>query len=75
MRDRITNWRKDGIMTENQYEAPISKQGYKDLMDLSIYENTVAPNQLASDKTIWSGSTLFYPLIENTCLYNWNAAC
>ena len=36
--------------------------------DFYSFENTVDPDQLASDKTIWSGSTVFSTLIENTCL-------
>ena len=43
-------------------------------MDLFFFENTVDPDQLASEEAIWSGSTLFSTLIENTCLFNWNAA-
>ena len=37
-----------------------------------LFENTVDPDQLASDKAIGSGYTLFFILIENAC--NWNAA-
>ena len=33
-----------------------------------FFENTVGPDQLASDEAISSGSTLFSTLIENTCL-------
>ena len=36
--------------------------------DLSFFENTVDPDQLASDEAIWSGSTLLSTWIENTCL-------
>ena len=38
-------------------------------LDLSIFENTVDPDQMASKEAIWSGSTLFSTLIENTCLH------
>ena len=41
--------------------------------DISEFENGVDPNQLASNKAIWSGSTLFIPLIENT--YLWIECC
>ena len=41
--------------------------------DLSIFENTVDPDQLASNEAIWSGSTLFSIMIESTC-NNWIAA-
>ena len=37
-------------------------------LDLSFFENTVDPDQLASDEASWSGSTLFSTLIEYTCL-------
>ena len=30
---------------------------------VSIFENTVDPEQLASDEVVWSGSVLFYTLI------------
>ena len=36
------------------------------------FENIVDPDQLASDKSLRSRSTLLSTLIENT--YNWNAA-
>ena len=36
-------------------------------LDLSFSENIVDPDQLASDEAIWSGSTLFSTLFENTC--------
>ena len=37
-------------------------------LNLSLIENTVDPDQLASDKAICSGSTLFSTLIGNTYL-------
>ena len=40
------------------------------LLNLALFyfDNTVDSNQLASDKAIWSGSTLFSIQIENTFL-------
>ena len=43
-------------------------------MDLFILANVVDPNQLASVKASWCGSTLFYHLAMNMCwciLQNW----
>ena len=36
-------------------------------LDLSFFENTVDPDQLASDEAIWSGSIQFSKLVENVC--------
>ena len=36
--------------------------------DLFFLENIIDPDQLVLDETIWSGSTLFSILINNTCL-------
>ena len=41
--------------------------------NLSVFENTVNLNQMASDKAIWSVSTLFSILIENKkCVTMWH---
>ena len=37
-------------------------------LDLSYFENTVDPDQMTSHESIWSGSTGFSSLCENTCL-------
>ena len=43
--------------------------------DWSYLENTVDPDQLASNEAIWSGSTVFSNPIENKIhAYIWNAA-
>ena len=36
--------------------------------DLSVFENSVDPDQLASDEASWLGSTLFSTLLVNICL-------
>ena len=41
--------------------------------DLSFFENTIDPDQLASDEAIRSGTTAFSTLFE-VHVYNWNAA-
>ena len=41
---------------------------------LSIFENTVDPEQLASDEAIWSGYVLFCTLIELHA-YKWIDTC
>ena len=38
------------------------------IQDLSFFENTVYPDQLASDEAIWSWSTLFYEKLD-VCTY------
>ena len=37
--------------------------------DISSFENTVDPDQLASDEAIWSGATLLSTLFVYTCFY------
>ena len=37
-------------------------------LDLSLFENNVEPDQLASDEAIWSGSTQILSLLKNTGL-------
>ena len=41
---------------------------------LTFLENTMDPDQMASDESIWSGSTLF-PLCLEVHTYNWISAC
>ena len=36
--------------------------------DLSFFKNTLDTDQMASGEAIWSGSTMFSTLLENTCL-------
>ena len=37
--------------------------------DLSLFESTVDPDQLASDKAMWSGPTLLSTLIEKKNMF------